>query len=175
MGYTRHLAEAERKVEMQQQQFLTDCQLFIRDACDATSRHYKTTRLQDYKTVKKNRQYQSAPLLDCIDDNTLLRSTMLQCKDNMLQSELIQFHSMYSIQSAAMCVLLLYIRELDVFVLYLRILSLYCIYVMSFVFSLHCLLCCLCIVFSLQGGRVDVTNGGKPSLSFLSFAPLKFL
>ena len=60
---------------MQQQQFLTDCQLLIRDACDATSRHYKTTRLQDSKTASMHRQYQSAPLLGssdadaCIGDN----------------------------------------------------------------------------------------------------------
>ena len=49
---------------MQQQLFLTDCQLLIRDACDATSRHYKTTRLQ---TASIHRQYQSAPLLGCSD------------------------------------------------------------------------------------------------------------
>ena len=49
---------------MQQQQFLTDCQLLIRDACDATSRHYKTTRLQ---TASTHRQYQSAPLLGSSD------------------------------------------------------------------------------------------------------------
>ena len=116
-----------------------------------------------------------------------------------LQSELIQFHSMYSIQSPAVCVCFeLYNGEVDVFVLYLCIVFVYCTYVLSlcivfvyciyvlslcivfmyclcvlsFVFSLHCLLYCLCTWPSPpppRGGRVDVTNGGKPSLSFLSF------
>ena len=82
-----------------------------------------------------------------IRGNTLLRSTMLQCKDNMLQSELIQFHSMYSIQSAAMCVLLLYIRTgcicivFAYFIIVLYLCDVFCLFfALSFVLSLYRLL-----------------------------------
>ena len=61
----------------------------------------------------------------------------------------------------------------------LYIVLMYCLCVLSlYIVFMYCLLSFLCTVFCTvfvwsspppRGGRVDVTNGGKPSLSFLSF------